>query len=427
MADYTISPNMGLSVPAVGVDPSPDWANNLNASLSILDGHNHGPGSGVQITPDGININADLAFQTYNAISLRSARFTPQSAPLSLPTDLDCLYVSGVDLYYNDGNGNQVKITSGGAVNATSSGISSGTATASFVAGVLVVDSAANTPANIQAGSVLIGNNVAASNFVTVSAPNSLASSYGITLPLLPASNLPVSVNASGVMSAAQITYAQLSPSLQTAPTKQIFLSGSGIYTPTSSSIIWIEVEMVGDGGGGGGGTSSGTSGGAGSGTTFSVMTASGGSGGGGTSTFPGGGAGGSASLGSGPIGIALTGASGTAGPPIINFSGIGGPGTPFGGGGGGSASQVSSTAPATPNTGSGGASGPGANTVGGPGGSGGAGGYIKAIISGSLLSGIISGGAAYSVGPGGTAGGGPYPGGAGGSGIIVVTEYYCA
>lgn len=35
-------------------------------------------------------------------------------------TNLGCLYESGVDLYYNDGNGNAVRITSGGAVNASS-------------------------------------------------------------------------------------------------------------------------------------------------------------------------------------------------------------------------------------------------------------------------------------------------------------------
>ncbi len=187
MANFTISPNMGLSVPSVGSDPSPDWANNLNASLSILDGHNHSAGSGVQITPNGLDINIDLAFQNNNATQLRSARFTSQMSPISGAQDLDCIYVSGVDLYYNDGNGNQIRITSGGSVNATSSGISSGTATAGFVAGTLVVDQAANTPGNIQAGSILIGDNVANSKFVTVSAPGSLASNYTITLPLLPA------------------------------------------------------------------------------------------------------------------------------------------------------------------------------------------------------------------------------------------------
>lgn len=202
MSNFTTSPNMGLTIPSVGIDPGPDWANNINASLSVLDGHNHSPESGVQINPNGININSDLAFNGNNSISLRSSRFSIQASPLSAPTDLACVYVSGVDLYYNDANGNQVKITSGGAVNATSSGISSGSATASFVGGVLVVNAAANTPANIQCGSVLIGNNVASSKFLTLAPPNSMAANYQVTLPSLPAATNIVTMDNSGNLAA---------------------------------------------------------------------------------------------------------------------------------------------------------------------------------------------------------------------------------
>ena len=202
MPNYTTSPNMSLLVPTVGVDPGPDWATNLNASLTILDQHNHSPGQGVLINPDGLNINADLPFNNNNATLLRSARFQVQSAPLALASDIGCLYVSGVDLYYNDVNGNQIKMTSGGTVNATSSGISSGTATASFVAGELVVNSAPNTPANIQGASILIGNNVANSNYVTLSAPNALAADETITLPVVPASTQLLSMTSSGNIAA---------------------------------------------------------------------------------------------------------------------------------------------------------------------------------------------------------------------------------
>jgi len=183
MATIVISPNMDLPVPVVVQDPGPDWANNVNACLSIIDQHNHSSGSGVQITPSGLNINADLTFNTNNAINLRSTRFTPQTAPLSIVTDIGCLYETGVDLWFNDGSGNQIQITKSGAVNATSSGISNGTATASFVSGVLVVNAATNTPANIQGASILLGNNVAASNYLTLEPPNAMGSSYTITLP----------------------------------------------------------------------------------------------------------------------------------------------------------------------------------------------------------------------------------------------------
>ena len=51
MANVTLSPNMNLPVPVVGQDPGPDWANNINSSLGILDQHDHTPGKGIQIVP----------------------------------------------------------------------------------------------------------------------------------------------------------------------------------------------------------------------------------------------------------------------------------------------------------------------------------------------------------------------------------------
>jgi hypothetical protein len=202
VANFNLSPNMSLPVPSVGVDPGPDYALNLNSSLLILDQHNHSPGSGVPITPSGLNINADLAFDSNNATFLRSARFVPQLTTLSLPTDIGCVYVSGVDLWYNDVNGNKIKITAGGTVNATSSGITSGTASASFSSGVLVVNAASNTPANIQVGSVLLGNNTAGSKFLTLSPPNAMPSNFTLVLPNIPSVTSIMALDTSGNISA---------------------------------------------------------------------------------------------------------------------------------------------------------------------------------------------------------------------------------
>lgn len=219
MADVTISPNMNLPVPSVGVDFGPDWANNLNASLSIIDQHNHSSGSGVQITPNGLNINSDLSFISNNAINIRSSRYTPQLSVLSGASDLGCVYVSGADLYYNDTSGNQVRITSGGSVNATSSGISSGSATASFVASVLVVNAASNTPANIQVASILLGNNISGSNYLTLSPPSAMGSNFSLILPNVPASTSFLQIDNSGNISGAipvsgGITASNLAPSI---------------------------------------------------------------------------------------------------------------------------------------------------------------------------------------------------------------------
>jgi hypothetical protein len=228
MSNFILTPLMNLPNPVPGTDPGPDYADNLEACFDIIDGHNHSVGSGNQINPSGIVINADLPFASNNATLLRSVRFIAQGSPLSGAQDLGCLYEAGVDLYYNDGSGNQVRITSGGTVNATSSGIVSGTASAAFSSGTLVVDQNTNTPGNIQAGSILIGNNVVSSNFVTLSAHSSLASNYNIVLPLLPPSvTSTVEIDTSGNMTSV-------------AP-NAVFSSSSGnSYTTTSGTFVTV-------------------------------------------------------------------------------------------------------------------------------------------------------------------------------------------
>lgn len=198
MSNTTISPNMSMPVPTVGVDTGPDWANNLNACLSIIDQHNHTSGYGVPIPPAGINITSDLTFQSNQATNLKAAAFTAQSSVATL----SALYVKSVDLYYRDGSNNEIRITSGAAVNATSSGITSGTATASFVGGVLVVNSASTTPANIKMGSALLGNNTAGSHYLTLAPPNAMAADYSLVLPSIPVSTKIMALDASGNMSA---------------------------------------------------------------------------------------------------------------------------------------------------------------------------------------------------------------------------------
>lgn len=185
---------MSLVQSTINVDSGLSWEENLNSSLSIIDGHNHSPGSGVQIGPSGLNINSDLSIQVNSITNVKSIVFTPQSSL----TTLSAIYSVGADLYYNDASGNVIQITSGGSVNATSSGISSGTATASFVSSVLVVNSAPNTPANIQGGSILLGNNVAASKYLTLSPPNAMANNYTLTLPSLPVATNFVTLDTSG-------------------------------------------------------------------------------------------------------------------------------------------------------------------------------------------------------------------------------------
>lgn len=193
---------MMLPVPIPTVDPGPDWANNLYACLySQVDSHDHSSGKGVLISQDGIGLLpppvAGLNFNANSAISLLTTSYLTQPAPLSTSTFPYAVYVSGGNLYYNSAS-TAIQLTTPTTVNATSSGISSGTATASFVSGVLVVNEATNTPANIQAGSILIGDNTAGSNYVTI-APAASTSAYTITLaPTLPSTTVFLTESTSG-------------------------------------------------------------------------------------------------------------------------------------------------------------------------------------------------------------------------------------
>jgi microcystin-dependent protein len=206
MANTTISPNMMMPIPVVSVDPGPDWATNINSCLSIIDGHNHSLGTGVQITPSGLNINADLTIQDNNLTNVRTIRFFPQSAALSGGSDIGCLYEAGVDLYYNDGSGNQIRITQSGSVAGsagTITGLPSGTASAAYSGGTFVFQSATSTAATIDAGSYIFRNLTASSNGVTVSPVNSLGSNYSLFLPTLPGSTSIMQLDNAGNITAA--------------------------------------------------------------------------------------------------------------------------------------------------------------------------------------------------------------------------------
>jgi hypothetical protein len=196
---------MSLILPTVGQEPGPNWALDLNSSLSLVDQHNHASGSGVQITPAGINIDVDLPFNGSNATGLRSARFDVQGSPLSGGLDIGCIYVSGQDLYYNDTLGNQVQLTASGAVNGTPGSIGNliAPAAVTYVPAnqtfVFESNQTNATPAALDGGPVLIRNVTAASNYIRLQANPVLPGNYSITLPSsLPASQQFMTINSLG-------------------------------------------------------------------------------------------------------------------------------------------------------------------------------------------------------------------------------------
>jgi hypothetical protein len=110
------TPNMVITKPTVSSTAGPTWAENLNTALDVIDAHDHSSGKGTQVTPAGININADVEFNDNKATEVKGVSFQTQGSQLTGAANLRTLYVYNGELYYRDASGNQVQLTSGGVI-----------------------------------------------------------------------------------------------------------------------------------------------------------------------------------------------------------------------------------------------------------------------------------------------------------------------
>lgn len=122
MSDNT--QNMNLKKPIPTKTPGPEWAEEINESLDLIDAHDHSSGKGVKITPDGLNINKDLDMKGNSIVDAKGVQFVSHPAPLANPNDILTIYSANGNLYYNNESGVPVQITSGGSVTAAGDGIS---------------------------------------------------------------------------------------------------------------------------------------------------------------------------------------------------------------------------------------------------------------------------------------------------------------
>jgi len=154
---------MGLNLPEPGVTVGPDWAEQLNSVIETIDAHDHSSGKGARITPAGMNITADLEFNNNNATELYSSRYNQLAATLS-GSVLNSIYSVGGNLYWNNGSGVAVQVTSGTAVNNSVSGAFASSTPALFpysiVSGdaqkVLLVDTTLARTMNLPAATTAI-------------------------------------------------------------------------------------------------------------------------------------------------------------------------------------------------------------------------------------------------------------------------------
>lgn len=116
-----ITPNMNLDLPTPEVTLGPEWAQKIVDALELVDTHDHSTDHGIKITPAGINITADLPFNGFQATGLKTAALASQGSALGVGF-VGVIYRVGSDLYYNNGSGTAIQLTSGNAI-ATPSGI----------------------------------------------------------------------------------------------------------------------------------------------------------------------------------------------------------------------------------------------------------------------------------------------------------------
>lgn len=242
----TTTPNMTLILPAVGETSGPDYAIIQNNDLQIIDQHDHSPGQGVAITPAGININTALNFSNNFITSAAGLTLQAQGSPPPNQT----VYVSGTDLYFVDGVGNDVRLTQSGGVAGSPGSIANlvSPASATYVAGnsTFVWQSNTSTAADMDVGSVILRNITPNSTFgLTLQPPSALSSNYTITLPALPAATSAVTITPSGTI--ATVPFGFLVPTgtllpyaAASAPAGYLLANGAAVSRSTYADLFGV-------------------------------------------------------------------------------------------------------------------------------------------------------------------------------------------
>lgn len=120
---FVTTPNMDLELPNVLQEPGPTWANDLNASLTTIDSHNHTTGKGVTVPLGGSSPGATVVGTVnfnglYAPINQLYSNFTPTTVPTTLPNDT--VFTNNAtgkaELWYKDSSGVAYALTSNGGI-----------------------------------------------------------------------------------------------------------------------------------------------------------------------------------------------------------------------------------------------------------------------------------------------------------------------
>lgn len=116
---------LNLTLPTPSVTLGPTWAAMINTAFEVIDEHDHSSGKGKQVPSSGININADLDFNSFRPIGIASAKFDNLSATLTGSSYAGSISQVLGDLWYTNSSGVAVQITAGGSLPVVSGGVDS--------------------------------------------------------------------------------------------------------------------------------------------------------------------------------------------------------------------------------------------------------------------------------------------------------------
>ncbi len=202
------TPNMTLDLPIPSTTSGPAWAVAVNEAFDTVDTHDHSTGNGVKITPTGLNINADLPLNENNLTEVRSVRFEDQGTVQTEATDLGCLQLVGGDLWWVNGNGTGVQITSGAGLSFSSLGTIGGdfgqpgvtaSVTYSDTTKIFSFLQDSGITAGIYGSKLLLADDTSGALSVTLTA-DAATGAYTLTFPVsAPTDNTVLTFSAAGV------------------------------------------------------------------------------------------------------------------------------------------------------------------------------------------------------------------------------------
>ena len=189
-----------------GVTPGPQYGTDIFTNFSSIDTHDHTTGAGVKIPSAGININADLTFSGNGATGLNKSQYDSLGASLSGASNYRSVHVVSGELFYLDGSGSAVQLTSSGSIAGAAGNITglSSPASVTFSTNKYIFKDTANSFAVMESSDIRLFEDSASAvtNHVVLRSPASLAASYTLTMPAaLPADEQYLTSSAGGAFS----------------------------------------------------------------------------------------------------------------------------------------------------------------------------------------------------------------------------------